>query len=44
MKLFNKFKRAVGIKNKYTVREIKEGGKLKADRLERFRKWRKEQG
>jgi hypothetical protein len=28
--LFSKFKRAIGIKNKYAVREIKEHGKLRA--------------
>jgi hypothetical protein len=30
MKLFNKFKRAIGLKNKYAVREIKEDGRLRA--------------
>jgi hypothetical protein len=30
MSLFNKFKRAIGLKNKYAVRELKEGGKLRA--------------
>jgi hypothetical protein len=59
LKLFGKIKKALGLKNKYAVKEIKEGGKLraavlltdeeretltKADRLERFNKWRKEQG
>jgi hypothetical protein len=59
MNLFSKFKRAIGLKNKYAVTEIKEGGKLKAavlltdeeqktlskaERLERFRQWQKEQG
>jgi hypothetical protein len=28
MKLFNRFKRAIGLKNRYAVQEIKEGGKL----------------
>jgi hypothetical protein len=59
MNLFGKLKRTLGLKNKYAVREIKEGGKLraavllsdneretmsKAERLERFKKWREEQG
>jgi hypothetical protein len=59
MKLFSKLKRTLGIKNKYAVREIKEGGKLRAavllsdderktltktERMERFKKWREEQG
>jgi hypothetical protein len=59
MGLFSRFKRAVGLKNKYALQEIKEGGKLraavllsdderetlsKAERMERFKKWRKEQG
>jgi hypothetical protein len=59
MKLFNKLKRAVGLKNKYAVKEIKENGRLRAaviladgeqktlsnaERAERFRKWRKEEG
>jgi hypothetical protein len=30
MKLFNKFKRAIGLKNKYAVKEIKQDGKLRA--------------
>jgi hypothetical protein len=29
MGLFNKIKRAIGIRNKYAVREIKEHGKLR---------------
>jgi hypothetical protein len=59
MKIFNRLKRAVGLKNKYAVKEINEGGKLwaaviltdgeqktlsKAERMERFRKWRREEG
>jgi hypothetical protein len=59
MGLLSRFKRAVGIKNKYAVREIQTLGKLraaallsdgeketlsKAERQERFRRWRKEQG
>jgi hypothetical protein len=58
MGLFGRFKRAVGLKNKYAVKEIKDGGKLraavllsdderktlsKAERMERFKKWREEQ-
>jgi hypothetical protein len=30
MKLFARLKRAVGLKNRYTKKEIKEGGRLKA--------------
>jgi hypothetical protein len=33
MKLFDKLNRAIGIKNKYAVREIKEDGRLKAAAL-----------
>jgi hypothetical protein len=59
MGLFRKIKKALGLKNKYALREIKEGGKLraavllsdeeretlsKAERMERFRQWQKEQG
>jgi hypothetical protein len=59
MGLFNKFKRAVGLKNKYALRELHEGGALRgavlltdaerqtlgrAERQERFRRWREEQG
>jgi pimeloyl-CoA synthetase len=58
MNLFRKIKKTLGLKNKYAVKEIKEGGKLrgavllsneeretlsKAERLERFKKWREEQ-
>ncbi|MDR1249309.1 MAG: hypothetical protein LBK63_08410 [Treponema sp.] len=59
MKLFGKIKKALRLKNKYAVREIKEGSNIraavllsneergalsKAERQERFRRWRKEQG
>jgi hypothetical protein len=59
MSLFRKLRKALGLKNKYAVRELKEGGKLQAailltdeeqktlsktERLERFRRWREEQG
>jgi hypothetical protein len=30
MKLFGKIKKALGLKNKYAVKELKEGGKLRA--------------
>jgi hypothetical protein len=30
MNLFKKFKRAIGLRNKYAVKEIKEDGKLRA--------------
>jgi hypothetical protein len=30
MKLFNRFKRKIGLKNKYAVKEINEGGRLRA--------------
>jgi hypothetical protein len=58
MGLFSKFKRAVGLPNKFAVQEVKEDGKLravvllsaeevlslgKAERQERFRRWRSEQ-
>jgi hypothetical protein len=59
MKLFNRLKRAAGLKNKYAVKEIKENGKLqaavilaggeqktmnRAERMERFKNWRREEG
>jgi hypothetical protein len=59
MKLFNRLKQAIGLKNKYAVKEIKKDstpraaviltdGEQKtlgrAERVERFRKWREEQG
>jgi hypothetical protein len=58
MELFKKIKKALGLKNKYAKKEIKEDGRLraavllsdreretlsKAERLERFKKWREEQ-
>jgi hypothetical protein len=58
MKFLRKIKKALGLKNRYAVKELKEGGRLKAavllndgeretlskaERLERFRKWREEQ-
>jgi hypothetical protein len=57
--LFTKFKRAIGVKNKFALQEIKVNGKTraatllngeerqtlgKAERQERFRRWRIEQG
>jgi hypothetical protein len=59
MSIFGRIKKILGSKNKYAVKELKKGGRLraaallseeeretlsKAERVERFKKWREEQG